>query len=469
MSDLQALEKSWRARVARKPRFDICGRVQRATGLVLEASGVNCSVGDRCVLELPQGRIPAEVVGFSGERSYLMPLAPLHGVFPGACVLPVGEERMPACEDLLGRVVNPLGQPLDGRPLNVDGGRPAPGVATPINPLQRRPITQTLDVGVRSINGLLRVGVGQRIGLFAGSGVGKSVLLGMLARFTDADVVVVGLIGERGREVKEFLEDNLGAGLAKAVVVASPADESPALRLRGAALATRIAEQFRARGKRVLLLMDSLTRVAQAQREIGLALGEPPTAKGYTPSVFTLLPRLIERSGQTEHDTGSITAFYTVLMEEDDLQDPVVDSARAILDGHFVLSRRLADRGHYPAIDVEASISRLMAKLTSADEHGRAMRFRELWSRYNEQEDLINVGAYQPGSDPDTDQAIALNAAFRSYLQQSPSEPVDLASSVDALAALFAQHASQAVSLPASQPAPQPAPQIEGEAEIGET
>ena len=296
---------------------------------------------------------------------------------------------------------------------------------------------------MRSINGLLRVGVGQRIGLFAGSGVGKSVLLGMLARFASADVVVVGLIGERGREVKEFVEDNLGAGLSKSVVVASPADESPALRLRGAALATEIAEGFRAQGKRVLLLMDSLTRVAQAQREIGLAMGEPPTAKGYTPSVFTLLPRLIERSGQTEDGPGSITAFYTVLMEEDDLQDPIVDSARAILDGHFVLSRRLADRGHYPAIDVEASISRLMTKLTTPDEHRHAMRFRELWSRYIEQEDLINVGAYQAGSDPNTDQAIALNAAFRRFLQQTPEERVDLSGSLSALSALFAQPVQQ--------------------------
>jgi len=440
---LESLEQSLLSQVQQRPRFDVCGRVQRAAGLILEASGVNSRVGGRCVLELPEGRIPAEVVGFSGERSFLMPLAPLHGVFPGACVLPVDHEQMPSGEDLLGRVVNALGQPLDGRDLKATRSRSTLPTATPINPLDRRPISETLDVGVRSINGLLRVGVGQRIGLFAGSGVGKSVLLGMLARFASADVVVVGLIGERGREVKEFVEDNLGAGLSKSVVVASPADESPALRLRGAALATEIAEGFRARGKRVLLLMDSLTRVAQAQREIGLAMGEPPTAKGYTPSVFTLLPRLVERSGQTQDGPGSITAFYTVLMEEDDLQDPVVDSARAILDGHFVLSRRLADRGHYPAIDVEASISRLMTKLTTPEEHRRAMRFRELWSRYIEQEDLINVGAYQAGSDPDTDQAIALNTAFREFLQQAPDERVDLSGALSALTALFAQPVQQ--------------------------
>ncbi len=423
-------------------RHRVCGRVQRAAGLVLEATGVTTPVGSRCLLELPEACIPAEVVGFSGSRTYLMPLAPLAGVYPGARVVPDTGFKRPTSAALLGRVVNGLGQPLDGAGAIASTYRSRR--PTPINPLERKPIDEPLDVGLRSINALLRVGVGQRVGLFAGSGVGKSVLLGMLARFTNADVVVVGLIGERGREVKEFVEDNLGSGIERSVVVASPADESPAMRLRAAGLATELAEGFRSNGKRVLLLVDSLTRIAQAQREIGLAMGEPTTAKGYTPSVFSLLPRLVERSGQTLACNGSITAFYTVLMEEDDLQDPVVDSARAILDGHFVLSRRLADRGHYPAIDVEASVSRLMNKLSSPEQLRNALRFRELWSRYAEQEDLINVGAYQAGSDPQTDQAIALNARFREFLRQAPDERIDLDDSSAELAALF----SAAPSLP---------------------
>jgi flagellum-specific ATP synthase len=420
------------------PRYTVCGRVERAVGLLLEASGVRQPVGSRCVLELPQGRLPAEVVGFSGERSYLMPLAPPAGVFPGVRVVPCQDERLPDCELLLGRVVDALGRPLDGKPMP-RGTMPRQPVR-PINPLDRKPISESLDVGVRAINALMRVGVGQRLGLFAGSGVGKSVLLGMLARFTQADVVVVGLIGERGREVQEFIEDNLGAGLARSVVVAAPADESASVRLRGAMLATELAEAFRARGKRVLLLMDSLTRVAQAQREIGLAMGEPPAAKGYTPSVFGLLPQLVERAGQTRQEGGSITGFYTVLMEEDDLQDPVVDSARAILDGHFVLRRRLAERGHYPAIDVESSISRLMTKLSTDEEQGLALKFKRLWSRFAEQEDLINVGAYRAGSDPETDEAIKRQADQRGFLVQGPNERVSLADSVRALQGLFSQH-----------------------------
>jgi flagellum-specific ATP synthase len=434
---LEKLESQFRSQLNQTTRYQMCGRVQRAAGLVLEASGITCCIGSRCILELPEGHIPAEVIGFSGTRTFLMPLAPVRGVFPGARVVPDTQLSSPACQDLLGRVVDGLGRPLDGRPLARSAR--ATMTAEPINPLDRRPIDEPIDVGVRSINALLKVGVGQRVGLFAGSGVGKSVLLGMLARFTNADVVVVGLIGERGREVKEFVDDNLGSGISKSVVVASPADDSPAMRLRGAALATEVAEAFRAQGKRVLLLMDSLTRVAQAQREIGLAMGEPTTAKGYTPSVFSLLPRLVERSGQTSNDRGSITAFYTVLMEEDDLQDPVVDSARAILDGHFVLSRRLADRGHYPAIDIEASVSRLMNKLASADEWREASRFRELWSRYAEQEDLINVGAYQAGSDPDTDQAIELHDRFRKFLRQSPDERIALPAASAELSSLFAE------------------------------
>jgi flagellum-specific ATP synthase len=360
---------------------------------------------------------------------------PPHGVYPGVRVLPAEEDRLPGGNALLGRVVDALGRPLDGRPMLPGTRTRRP--AAPINPLDRRPIAESLDVGIRCINTLMRVGVGQRMGLFAGSGVGKSVLLGMLARFTRADVVVVGLIGERGREVQEFVTDNLGSGLERSVVVAAPADESAAMRLRGAMLATEIAETFRDQGARVLLLMDSLTRVAQAQREIGLAMREPPAAKGYTPSVFALLPQLVERTGQLVHGAGSITAFYTVLMEEDDLQDPVVDAARAILDGHLVLSRRLAEQGHYPAIDVERSVSRLMTKLSTDDEQAAALRFKRLWSRYAEQEDLINVGAYQSGSDPVTDEAIERHPSQRQFLMQSPQQKVPIADGLSELQRLF--------------------------------
>ncbi|MEZ5560820.1 MAG: FliI/YscN family ATPase [Pseudomonadales bacterium] len=433
LADLGGRFDAW---AENRPGFRVCGRVERAVGVLLEASGLSLPVGSRCQLELPHARVPAEVVGFSGERSYLMPLASSSGVYPGVRVQP-DDDLLPPAEALLGRVIDALGRPLDGRPL--PAGAVARQPRLPINPLDRKPISESLDVGVRCINALLRVGVGQRLGLFAGSGVGKSVLLGMLARFTRADVVVVGLIGERGREVQEFLEDNLGEGLARAVVVAAPADESASLRLRGAMLATEIAEAFRAQGRRVLLLMDSLTRVAQAQREIGLAMGEPPAAKGYTPSVFALLPQLVERSGQTRREGGSITAFYTVLMEEDDLQDPVVDSARAILDGHIVLSRRLAERGHYPAIDVPASISRLMNKLSADEDLNHALRFKRLWSRFAEQEDLISVGAYKSGADQETDEAVARHQEQTRFLQQDPGQPVALDESLRLLRQLFSR------------------------------
>ena len=434
-SQLTSLSSRLEGCLENTARYQLCGRVERAVGLLLEASGLSLPVGSRCMIELPQGRVPADVVGFSSDRCYLMPLTPPHGVYPGARVLPAGEDRLPPAQSLLGRVVDALGRPLDSRALPPATLSRPPTV--PINPLDRRPITESLDVGIRSINALMRVGVGQRVGLFAGSGVGKSVLLGMLARFTKADVVVVGLIGERGREVQEFIADNLGSGLERSVVVAAPADESASMRLRGASLATEIAESFRDQGARVLLLMDSLTRVAQAQREIGLAMSEPPAAKGYTPSVFALLPQLVERTGQTSKGNGSITAFYTVLMEEDDLQDPVVDAARAILDGHLVLSRRLAEQGHYPAIDVESSVSRLMTKLSSDSEQTAALRFKRLWSRFAEQEDLINVGAYQAGSDPVTDEAIARHLMQQQFLVQSPQEKVPLAEALGALNAIF--------------------------------
>jgi flagellum-specific ATP synthase len=308
----------------------------------------------------------------------------------------------------------------------------------PFNPLERLPITQPLDVGVRAINALLTVGRGQRMGLFAGSGVGKSVLLGMMARYTSADVIVVGLIGERGREVKEFIEDILGPeGLARSVVVATPADTSPLMRLKGAAYATTIAEHFREQGKHVLLIMDSLTRYAMAQREIALAIGEPPVTKGYPPSVFAKLPQLVERAGNGRDGVGSITAFYTVLVEGDDLQDPIADSVRAILDGHIVLSRALADQGHYPAIDVEASISRVLPAIVPPQQLDLVRRFRFLYTRYQRSRDLISVGAYSAGNDPVLDQAIAIHPMLETFLQQGMRECQAYAGSVSQLSTLL--------------------------------
>ncbi|NVK42672.1 MAG: flagellar protein export ATPase FliI [Oceanospirillaceae bacterium] len=416
------------------PRIE--GRITRLIGLTIEAVGLQMAIGDYCRIAVRPGLdIEAEVVGFSGDRIYLMPLDNIDGLQPGARVTPQGASGQVAVGyGLLGRVLNGVGRPLDGKgPLDAEVRVSLAGET--INPLERHPIEQTLDVGIRAINALLTVGRGQRLGLFAGSGVGKSVLLGMMTRFTEAEIIVVGLIGERGREVKEFIEHNLGAeGLSRSVVVASPADDSPLMRLRAAQLATRIAEYFRAEGRNVLLLMDSLTRYAQAQREIALAVGEPPATKGYPPSVFARLPRLVERAGNGATGGGSITAFYTVLTEGDDQQDPVADSARAILDGHVVLSRRLAEQGHYPAIDIEASISRAMPSIVDANHLAAAMRFKQLMSRYQQNEDLITVGAYTRGSDPDTDFAIERMPVLRAFLQQGLNEAKPLAQSLQELA-----------------------------------
>jgi len=342
---------------------------------------------------------------------------------------------------LLGRVVDGAGQPLDGRGP-IEGEASVRLTGTPINPLLRQTITQPLDVGVRAINGLLTVGRGQRIGLFAGSGVGKSVLLGMMARYTAADVIVVGLIGERGREVKEFIERILGsAGLARSVVVATPADYPPLMRLHGAWLATAISEYFRDRGQHVLLIMDSLTRFAQAQREIALAIGEAPATKGYPPSVFAKLPQLVERAGNGVAGKGSITAFYTVLAEGDDQNDPIVDAARAILDGHIVLARRIADAGRYPAIDVEASVSRVMHDIVPESQQDLARRLRQSAALYEHNRDLISIGAYQRGSDPRIDSAIVRWPQIESYLRQGMQERVTLPSSISQLAATMAESA----------------------------
>ena len=421
------------------------GRLVRMVGMTLEAVGLNVAVGSRCLVSLRSGRqIEAEVVGFSEARVFLMPTEKCEGLQPGARVVPLlRSSSIPVGPELLGRVIDAAARPLDGKgPLGctevIDFEGPV------INPLERKPIHAVLDVGIRAINSALTVGRGQRLGLFAGSGVGKSMLLGMMTRFTEAEIVVVGLVGERGREVKEFIEQVLDEeGMRRSVVVAAPADEAPLMRLRAAALASRIAEYFRDQGKHVLLLMDSLTRYAQAQREIALAVGEPPATKGYPPSVFAKLPALVERAGNDATGRGSVTAFYTVLTEGDDLQDPVADSARAILDGHVVLSRALADEGHYPAIDIEASISRAMPNIV-AEAHLKLMqRLKQLYSRYQQSRDLIAVGAYVPGSDPDTDEAIRMLPHIRAFLQQGLRESVSFQASTQQLQQLLMPASTQ--------------------------
>ncbi|PIE42949.1 MAG: flagellum-specific ATP synthase FliI [Gammaproteobacteria bacterium] len=410
---------------------EISGRLTRMVGLTLECVGCPMVVGDRCLIRASDSvGVEAEVVGFADEKVYLMPLTQVDGLRPGVQVTPLASaSQIPVGFALLGRVISGSAEPLDGLgPLQPESYVPMTGEI--INPLQRAPIRQHLDVGIRSINSLLSVGMGQRLGLFAGSGVGKSMLLGMMTRFTDADITIVGLIGERGREVKEFIEDILGQeGLSRSVVVASPADDSPLMRLRASMLTTRIAEYFRDQGKKVLLLMDSLTRFAQAQREIALAVGEPPATKGYPPSVFAKIPQLVERAGNGVPGGGSITAFYTVLTEGDDQQDPIADASRAILDGHIVLSRRLAEEGHYPAIDVEASISRVMPHIVSKEHLQSAQRFKQTFARFNQAKDLISVGAYVAGSDPDTDYAIERIPAMRKFLQQGLTENASFADS----------------------------------------
>jgi flagellum-specific ATP synthase len=379
------------------------------------------------------GLVPgARVIPFEAARSAVIPGQPQaqHRATDLARHLPVGEM-------LLGRVLDGAGRPLDQFGPLPDGPS-APLQSRPINPLDRAPIKEALDVGVRAINALLTVGRGQRMGLFAGSGVGKSVLLGMMARYTTADVIVVGLIGERGREVKEFITDILGPeGLKRAVVVAAPADTSPLLRMQGAAYATTIAEYFRDQGKNVLLIMDSLTRYAMAQREIALAIGEPPATKGYPPSVFAKLPQLVERAGNGTEGGGSITAFYTVLTEGDDQQDPIADSARAILDGHIVLSRRLVEQGHYPAIDIEASISRAMNHLVSEQHFIQVQHFKHLYAHYQRNRDLISVGAYVNGSDPLLDEAIIMHPRLSKFLKQGMYEADHYSTSMNAFSALF--------------------------------
>ncbi|HTH94216.1 MAG TPA: flagellar protein export ATPase FliI [Rhodocyclaceae bacterium] len=460
MTDYKTYLDQCRDAAERSQPYATSGRLTRINGLVMEASGLKLALGASCRIATPGGgSVEAEVVGFNGEKLFMMPSEDVYGLAPGAHVTPMDTpasvptlhqapppnrrihdrtKHLPVGDHLLGRVLDANGRPLDDLgPIDHLQSRSL--MSRPFNPLMRAPINQTLDVGIRAINALLTVGRGQRLGLFAGSGVGKSVLLGMMARYTAAEVIVVGLIGERGREVKEFIEQNLGEeGLRRAVVVAAPADVSPLLRLQGAAYATSIAEHFRDQGKQVLLIMDSLTRYAMAQREISLAIGEPPVTRGYPPSVFARLPQLVERAGNGISGGGSITAFYTVLAEGDDQQDPIADSARAILDGHIVLSRHLADAGHYPAIDIEQSISRAMTNLISAEHLDFVRTFKQLYSRYQRARDLIAVGAYAPGSDPQLDRAVSLYPRLETFLQQRIDEQSSDAASLAQMSALFA-------------------------------
>lgn len=415
----------------------VSGKLVRVVGLTLEAIGCSAAVGSLCRVETNDGFIDAEVVGFSGERLFLMPSERLTGVLPGAKVIPQTQgQGIPVGMELLGRVLDGIGNPIDGKG-DIITAQHSQYNNPRINPLSRKAIKDPLDVGIKAINSLLTVGKGQRMGLFAGSGVGKSVLLGMMTRGTDADVVVVGLIGERGREVKEFIEEILGVeGRKRSVVIAAPADASPLMRLKGCETSLTIAEYFRDQGLNVLLLMDSLTRFAQAQREIALAIGEPPATKGYPPSVFAKLPALVERAGNGNENQGSISAFFTVLTEGDDLQDPIADASRAILDGHIVLSRDLADSGHFPAIDVGKSISRVMPMVTSEEHQTLARALKQAYSLYQENKELITIGAYAKGSDPRVDKAIVIKPKLDHFLQQGMKDTISYNDCLTQLAAL---------------------------------
>lgn len=394
------------------------GKVSQVTGLIIKVEGLNAFVGEVCEIEIKStGRIVlAEVVGFVDKTVLLMPLDEVEDIGPGSLVYPTGKKlKVEVSDEMLGMTLDGLGRPLNKEEeiggAFFDVNRDAP------DPFQRKNIEEIMPTGIRAIDGLLTVGEGQRIGIFAGSGVGKSTLLGMIARYCEADVIVIGLIGERGREVKEFIENDLGPeGYKKSVVVAATSDQPPLVRLKGAYVSTAIAEYYRDQGKKVVLMMDSVTRVAMAQREIGLATGEPPTTKGYTPSVFTTLPKLLERSGMS--NKGSITAFYTVLVEGDDMNEPVADTVRGILDGHIILSRKIASANHYPAIDIQNSLSRLMKAIVTEEQYEAAGKLRENLATYAESKDLIDIGAYQQGSNLTIDEAIRLNKPINDFLRQ---------------------------------------------------
>ncbi len=433
-------------RILAAPRAVRSGRLERMAGLMLEVVGLPMTIGHRAAVASGTGWVECECVGFSGKLTYLMPIDPAAHIAPGAPVYPASTPAyeygrffpiesaapLPIGESLVGRIVDGYGRPLDG--LAESDDPPHRYRSQPINPLHRQPIFEPLDAGVRSINAMLTIGRGQRVGIFAGSGVGKSVLLGMLARRCVADLVVIGLVGERGREVREFCEDTLGKeAMSRSVIVAAPADASPLARLRGAWFATDIATYFRDQGRHVVLIIDSLTRFAMAQREIALSLGEPPVSRGYPPSVFAKMPELVEKVGNGSVEGSSITAFYTILLEGDDIHDPVADTARGILDGHLFLSRELADSGHYPAIDIEKSISRVMPRVTQQDHQLAARHVKQLISRYMRGRDLVSMGAYAPGSDPGLDEALRQWPKIQAFLQQGIDETHDMKESLSSL------------------------------------
>ena len=417
----------------------IHGRVNRVVGTVIEGNGPGSSVGSLCDI-YPNDNIDpirAEVVGFKKNSVFLMPIGSLNGIAPGSKIVAVKSKPMiKVGNGLLGRIIDGMGNPIDNKgPIKL--AEELPIYADPINPLERSRIKEPLDVGIKAINGLLTCGMGQRMGVFAGSGVGKSVLLGMIARHTTADVNVIALIGERGREVREFLEKDLGEeGLKKSVVIAATSDQPPLIRIRGAFIATAIAEFFRNQGKNTMLMMDSVTRFAMAQREVGLATGEPPTTKGYTPSVFALLPRLLERAGSISNK-GSITGFYAVLVEGDDMNDPVADSVRSILDGHIVLSRNLTTQNHYPAIDVIESLSRVMIDVVPKEHIALSRKLVEILDAYKKSEDLIKIGAYVKGTNRDTDYAISMIDKINDFLKQDIDKQVSMEDTISMMVKLL--------------------------------
>jgi len=404
------------------PVFKRCGTVTEVVGLSIESRGPICRIGELCSISRGPDAPPiiAEVAGFRNDRVLLLPIGRAEGIEPGSRVTALGEElHVPVGRELLGRVIDAVGRPLDDRgPIRAEHRRPVRAAAP--SPMRRRRVREPLWVGVRSVDGLLTCGKGQRMGIFAGSGVGKSILLGMMARNTSADVSIIALVGERGREVLQFVEEYLGDGLANSVVVVATSDQPPLARLKAGLTATTIAEHFRDEGLDVLLLMDSITRLARAQREVGLASGEMPTTRGHPPSVFTVLPELLERAGPGE--TGTITGLYTVLVEADDMMEPVADTVRATLDGHIVLSRELANRNHYPAVAVTASVSRLMRQVVTPRHYAQASRMRDLLAAYEDARDLISIGAYERGSNPDVDEALSLLGPIRDFLRQAPDE-----------------------------------------------
>ncbi len=424
--------------IERADLVKVIGKVIQVVGLIIEAQVQGVSIGDLCTIE--RGRMEdlafAEVVGFREGRVLLMPLGSTSGISPGAQVVAAGRPLdVKVTPNILGRVLGGLGEPIDGKgPIISEEGRSLD--AEPPDPVNRPRVTKILKVGVKAIDGLLTIGKGQRIGIFAGSGVGKSTLMGMVARNAEADVNVIALVGERGREVRDFIEESLGEeGLRKSVVIVATSDKPPLIRLKAAFVATAIAEYFRDQGKHVILMMDSVTRFAMAQREVGLAAGEPPTTKGYTPSVFALLPRLMERSGAAE--VGSISAFYTILVEGDDFNEPIADQSRSILDGHIVLSRELAAKNQYPAIDIPHSVSRLMTNLVGEEHKKAAGKLREVLARYAEAEDLINIGAYVKGSNPKIDYALTKHDQIIEFLKQGTFESVDFEKTEKKLISIF--------------------------------